>query len=386
MALVKAAHVVKHHLGAPHAGAPARAPQRFHGLGRRHVAMGMLGVGLALVASSCGVGAVGKGVQVRAKDLIYVFNKGSNSISVIDPATSSVKVVQTIPFSAYGLYPSNQYGLNSGYLMVPSATKVTLLRDSNLKPAATLSMPAAKGLWTAMLPSGQTGLAVARATGQISWIDMNPASREFGVVTKNVSVPGKVGLCDISLSPTGTYAYIPDLYKSKLQVVNTQTGATAYLGPSPLKKSFMGTVSWNGKIWAVESSAGHGGVEYMSLANPTRPTLIKTLTPANGLGLGAHTDEFSPNSQYDFVLDRTSSQVSVVSMKTFQVVHTINLPLHGLPRVGAFSYNGNTLFVSLEGVNAVAAINTHTYATKIIKVGTDPVGLAPTSYHWVHGG
>lgn len=346
---------------------------------RRLAALGLTLV--ALLASAC---SVGKGVQTRAPDLIYVFNKGSNTISVIDPVNQAVKVVQTVPFSTYGLYPSNQYGLSSGYLMLPTATKVTIMRDSNLKPVATIPLATAKGLWTAMLPGGKTGVIVGRATDQISWVNMDPTSREFGIVLHTMTVPGKVGLCDISVDPSGRYAYIPDLFKSKLQVVDLATQRTVYLGPSPIKKAFMGTVSWNGKIWAVEGSAGHGQVAYLSLANPTHPKLLAVLDQGSGIGLGPHTDEFRPDNRYDFVIDMKSSEVNVVDMRTFQVVHTIELPKGGNPRVGAFSYHGNILYVSLEGVDSVAAINTHTFKIiKIIKVGKDPVGLAPTRYAWV---
>lgn len=335
--------------------------------------------------SACGT-AQNTGVAAPSA-FIYVFNKGSGTISVIDPKDNQVKVIQTVPFPAYGLYPSNQYGLGSGYLMLPEPTKVAILKDSNLTAAATIPMTSAKGLWTAIMPDGKTGIVVARATSLISWVNMDPTSKAFGTVEKSVTVPGKVGLCDVSLSPNGRYAYIPDLYTSQLQVVDTSNGNTVYLGPSPIGKSFMGTVSWDGKIWAIEGSDGNGSEAYLSLANPKHPTVLKVITQADGLGTGPHTDEFSPNNQYDFVLDRTSSDVSVVSMKTFKVIHTIQLPVGGLPRVAAFSYTGATLYVSLEGVNSVAAINTQTFQVeKIIKVGLDPVGLAPTRYQWTQSG
>ena len=342
----------------------------------------------SLAAASCGTTSINKGQQVQPSDMIYAFNEGDGTVSVIDPSTSSVKVVQNVPFPAYGLYPSNQYGLGSGYLLVPEPGKVVILKDKNLKPVATIDMAAAKGIWAAIMPNGQTGLLVGRSTDSISYVNMNPSSREFGTIIKTVTVPNKAGLCDISLSPSGKYAYIPDLTSNQIQVVDTTTGNTVYQSTVPgLVKPFMGTVSWNGKIWAVESSAGNGSMFYFSLANPAQPRLVQVVAQAAGLGLGAHTDEFSPNSRYDFVLDRTSSQVSVVDTTNFQVVHTINLPLGGLPRVAAFSYNGNQLFVSLEGVNSVADINTKTFTlTKVIKVGTDPVGIAATDYGWVHNG
>lgn len=320
--------------------------------------------------------------------MIYAFNKGNNTVSVIDPTTNSVKLAQNVPFDAYGLYPSNQYGLGSGYVLVPEPKKVVILKDSNLKPVATIQMSAAKGIWADILPNGKTGILVGRSNDQIAWVDMNPASREFGIITKSVTVANKVGLCDVSLSPSGTYAYIPDLYKNEIQVVDTTTGKTVYQAVVPgLTKPFMGTVSWNGKLWAVESSAGHGSMWYFSLANPARPQLVRTIDQTSGLGLGAHTDEFSPNGPYDFVIDRSSSQVSVVDTTTLKVVATINLPKGGKPRVGAFSYHGHLLFVSLEGVNSVGVINTTTFKlVKVIKVGPDPVGIAPTGYAWTNGG
>lgn len=338
----------------------------------------------AVVATACG--ASSSVVQRRPPDLIYAFNKGNNTVSVIDPVDQQVKVVETLPFDAYGLYPSNQYGLGSGYLMLPEKNKVVIMRDSDLKPAATVNMPGANGIWNKILPNGKEGVIVGRSTDQIVWVNMDPASREFGVVLRRVTMPGKLGFCDVSLDPSGRYAYIPDLYASKLQIIDLQSGKTVYLGNSPVKQSFMGTVSWNGKIWAVETSAGNGAVEYFSLANPIRPKLIRVLTQADGIGLGPHTDDFSPNDQYDFVIDRKSSQVSVVSTSNFSVVATINLPEGGKPRVGAFSYHGNILYVSLEGRNEVAAINTHTFKViKLIKVGPDPVSVAPTLYAWTRG-
>lgn len=345
-------------------------------------------VGVASCGSSGGGGGTSlqHGQQVRPSDLIYAFNKGNNTVSVIDSTTSTVKVVQNVGFNAYGLYPSNQYGLGSGYLLLPEPTKVVIMKDSTLKPVATIPMAASKGVWAAILPNGKTGIVVGRSNDVIDWVDMNPASREFGVVTKTVTVPNKAGLCDISLGPSGKYAYIPDLFGNKIQVVNTTTGQTVYQAAVPgLSKPFMGTVSWHGKWWAVESSAGNGSVSYFSLANPTHPTLVKTISQTGGMGLGPHTDEFSPNGRYDFVLDRKSSQVSVVDMKTLRVVHTVNLPKGGKPRVGAFSYHGRLLFVSLEGANAVAAVNTTTFKANIVKVGPKPVGIAPTLYSWARG-
>lgn len=351
-------------------------------------ALAMTAVSAAACGGGTAGGSIGKGQQVQPADMIYAFNKGNNTISVIDSASSTVKVVQNVPFSAYGLYPSNQYGLGSGYLLLPEPTKVVILKDKTLKPVATIPMSAAKGIWAAMMPDGKTGVIVGRSNDQISWVNMDPSSREFGVVIKSVTVPNKVGLCDISLGPSGQYAYIPDLYKNMIQVVSTTTGATVYQKAVPgFTHPFMGTVSWNGKIWAVESSSGNGSVSYFSLANPTQPKLVATVNQASGLGLGAHTDEFSPNSRYDFVLDRKSSQVSVIDTQTFKVVHTIDLPKGGKPRVAAFSYHGNEMFVSLEGTNEVGVIDTKTFKLlKVIKVGTKPVGIAATAYAWTSGG
>ncbi len=350
----------------------------------------LVGVSAAAVGlASCGVASsLHKGQQVGGSGLIYAFNKGNNTVSVIDSSTGAVKLAQNVPLNAYGLYPSNQYGLGSGYLLLPEPTKVVIVKRSNLKPVATIKMSAAKGIWAAMTPNGKTGIVVGRSNDQINWVDMNPSSREFGVVTKSVTVPGKAGLCDVSLSPNGKYAYIPDLYTSQIQVVSTSTGQTVYQASVPgLSKPFMGTVSWNGKIWAVESSAGQGSVWYFNLANPTHPTLIKSVSATSGLGLGPHTDEFSRNGKYDFVLDRKSSQVSVVNTSNFSVVKNINLPKGGKPRVGAFSFHGHTLFVSLEGVNSVAAVNTSSLTLeKLIKVGPTPVGVAPSNYSWIQGG
>lgn len=347
---------------------------------------GLVAFSLALALGGCSgttVGSVGKGAQVPPASLIYAFNKGDNTISVIDPTSQQVKVVQTVPFSAYGLYPSNQWGLQSGYLMLPQPGKVTILRDKDLKPVASIPLTAAQGIWTAMLPDGKTGIAVARETDQVNWVNMDPTSREFGAIIRTVTIPGKVGLCDISIDPTGHYAFIPDLYKSKLQVIDLTTGQTVYLADSPVPKSFMGTVSWNGKIWAVEGSQGNGQVAYLSLADPTHPTLLKVLDQASGLGLGPHTDEFSPDNRYDFVISMKSSEVSVVDTSTLSVVKKIELPQGGLPRVGAFSYHGNSLYVSLEGVNSVAVIDTKTLSlSKVIKAGKDPVGVAATRYAW----
>jgi len=344
-----------------------------------------------LALASCGVSkhlSLQKGQQVLGKDLIFAFNKGNDTVSVIDPTTDTVKVVQNVPLDAYGLYPSNQYGLGSGYLLVPTTTQVVVLRDSDLKPVSTIALPAAKGIWNQILPDGKEGVIVGRSNDVIDWVDMNPSSREFGVVVKSVTVPGDVGLCDVSLDPTGTYAYIPDLYKSEIQVVSVSTGATVYQAPVPgIKEEFMGTVSWNGKWWAVENKAGNGSVSYFSLADPTKPKLVATLDTTDGMGLGPHTNDFSPDSKLDFVLDRTSSQVSVVDMSTLKVVKNIDLPKGGKPRVGAFSYHGHLLFVSLEGVNSVAVINTSTLTLeKVLKVGPDPVGIAPTDYAWVPNG
>lgn len=359
-------------------------PVRMRRTLRRRSGAALLAV-WSIAISACG--AINQGVTPipAPSDLIYVFNQGDATISVIDSASNQVKVTQTVPFPAYGLYPSNQYGLKSGYLLLPQPARVTILKDSDLSVAATIPMVAAQGLWTAILPDGKTGIVVARETDTLSWVNMDPSSKSFGSIEKSLTTPGKVGFCDVSLSKDGHYAFIPDLYTSQLQVVDLTSGQTVYLEASPIKKPFMGTVSWDGKIWAVEGQAGTGQEAYLSLADPTHPTVLKVLGAADGLGSGPHTDEFRPDNRYDFVLDQKSAQVSVVDTATFTVVQTIALPPGSLPRVAAFSYHGNKLFVNLEGTNSVAVIDTHTFKlTATIPVGKKPSGLASTRYAWTN--
>lgn len=344
--------------------------------------------GLSLAVTGLGLigcGTKGQGVPQRPLNLLFSFNRGDGTVTVIDGAASEPKVTQTVPFAPYGLYPSNQYSPGTGFVLLPQPGKVTIMRTADLSVAGTVDMTGATGIWADILPSGKAAIVVGRETDQIKWINLDPSAGGLGRVDFTLEVPGRVGICDESIDPAGRYAYIPDLYTNQLTVVDLHSRAIVFTGASQRPKPFMGTVSWDGKWWTVEHQGSPGGVSIYSLADPTRPVLAAFIDKTSGLGQGPHTDEFRPDSRYDFVIDKESADVTVIDMATLKVAATVNLPVGSGPTVGAFSYDGATLYVNLPGANAVAAIDTHAFKViKLIPVGKEPIGIAPDRYSWVH--
>jgi YVTN family beta-propeller protein len=189
----------------------------------------------------------------------------------------------------------------------------------------------------------------------------------------------------MSIGPGGAAAYVPCLYSNEAMVIDLKSRRIAWEKPTSVKKPFMGTVSWNGRYWTVETNQGDGGgVIVYSLKNPMAPEQLAVLGKAQGLGTNPHTDEFTPDGRYDLVIDNGSSQVSVIDLAKLKVVKNIQLPEGSAPTVGAFSPDGTKFYVSLTKKDAVAVIDVAKQdLLRTIPIGTAPAGIVAGSYDWV---
>ena len=111
-------------------------------------------------------------------------------------------------------------------------------------------------------------------------------------------------------------------------------------------------------IWVANRDQGTVMVFDAISGAPVTPTPIP-------VGPGAHDVVFSRKTDTIFVSD-DSSKVYVLSTETRTVVKTIQFVANSRPHHMSVSDDGHTVFVGLFGTNAFAAIDTRTYAVRVL--------------------
>jgi DNA-binding beta-propeller fold protein YncE len=244
--------------------------------------------------------------------------------------------------------------------------------DTYIKPGR----PNLGSNFAGVTPNGKTLWNAAREVDEIQEIDADPNSRTFGQILTRIDSPlsskastptaalGAMRPCDMSITPDGKYAFIPDLGGETVTAVDIR--AKKVINQLLLEPLVTGTrvrpfmLTTNGKIALVENLEGTYAV--LDVSDPYNMYEIKRLTQADGVGVNPQTSEFTPDGKYAYLIANGSPNVpgvvSVLDLNTLTITKQITLPTGCRPHAGDFTRDGRHFFVNCSASSSVAVIDT----------------------------
>jgi YVTN family beta-propeller protein len=324
----------------------------------------------------------------RALPRVYVPNRQSNDVSVIDPAT--LKVVDRF-----------RVGINPQHV-VPSWDLKTLWvannaegrTDGSLTPIdpttgkAGKSIPVDDPYNMYFTPDGKSAIVVAEALKRLDFRD--PQSMQM---QSSLAVPGCPGINHADFSIDGRYAIFTCEFSgtlAKIDFVNRKVVGYLKLSKGGMPQDIR--VSPDGAVFYVADMHADGvfvvdGEKFAEIG------FVPT-------GVGTHGLYPSRDGTRLYVANRGTHKVygppkgkgavSVIDFATRKVVATWPIPGGGSPDMGNVSADGKTLWLSGRFDDVVYAIDTATGEVKRIKVGKEPHGLTvwpqPGRYSLGHTG
>ena len=319
---------------------------------------------------------------------VYVPNRSSNDVWVIDPATD--KVVNKF---RVGVHPQH---------VVPSWDLKTLWVNNNAegrddgsvtpidpltgKPGKNIPVDDPYNMY--FTPDGSAAIIVAEARKRLDFRDPQTMAMKYSIDTPNCA-----GINHADFSMDGRYAFFTCEYAGSLVKIDlVDKKVVGYLKFSKGGMPQDIRISPDGRIFYVADMKAAGvflveGESFKEIGH------IKT-------GLGTHGLYPSRDGTQLYVANRGVARVygppkgkgsvSVIDFATRKVTADWPIPGGGSPDMGNLSIDGNTLWLSGRYDNAVYKIDTTTGQSKIIPVKTEPHGLTvwpqPGRYSLGHTG
>ena len=327
---------------------------------------------------------------VAAKHIsrVYVPNRASNDVWVIDPAT--FKVVDKF---AVGVHPQH---------VVPSWDLKTLWVNNNAegrtdgsvtpidpvtgKPGRAMAVDDPYNMY--FTPDGSATIIVAEARKRLDFRDPHTMAMKYSIDAPNCS-----GINHADFSIDGRYAIFTCEYAGslvKIDLVERKVAGYLKLSKGGMPQDVR--IAPDGKVFYVADMKAEGvflvdGDKFMETGH------VKT-------GLGTHGLYPSRDGAQLYVANRGVARVygppkgkgsvSVIDFSTRRVVTTWPIPGGGSPDMGNISIDGKTLWLSGRYDDAVYAIDTTSGAVKSIPVKKEPHGLTvwpqPGRYSLGHTG
>jgi YVTN family beta-propeller protein len=319
---------------------------------------------------------------------IYVPNRASSDVSVIDPAT--LKVVDHFRVGANPQHVVPSWDLRTLWVTDNAEGRpdgsLTPIDPTTGKPGASIAVDDPYNMY--FTPDGASAIVVAEALKRLDFRDPHSMALQSSLAT-----PGCAGINHGEFSIDGRYGIFTCEFDGSL--VKIDFVDRKVLGYLKLSKGGMPQdicVSPDGRIFYVADM--HADGVFMIDGDSFKETgFIAT-------GIGTHGLYPSRDGKKLYVANRGSHKVhgkshgpgsvSVVDFATRKVDVTWPIPGGGSPDMGNVSADGNLLWLSGRFDNVVYAIDTTTGAVKQIPVGTEPHGLAvwplPGRYSLGHTG
>lgn len=360
------------------------------GVSRRRLLQSSAAAGATAATAGCTGGLPGVDDGGGAPT-VFVFNTGDKTISIIDAETD--ELVTTSFIGATASFPSNQYTPT----IVDSGDKYLWLNVSEgVKPVAVGSLDdrptfetGSSANWQELTPDGSALVISAREPAHKQYkLDADPSSDTFGEVLATIDRTGEpdtgdedgAGPCDITVGPDGAYAYVPDIFRDTLTVIDidafeivSQVGVDP-VGDADAVRPWMATASWDGNLLAVENNEGdHGTESFWDISDPENPEEVARLTADDNLGGLPLTSEIGPDNQVAYIFTAATEDVTVVDLDDYSV--TDRLDLGGQAFVGSWEPNREKLYVPVQTTNEVKVIDhAEQDIVATLEVGSKPYG------------
>ena len=322
---------------------------------------------------------------------VYVPNRSSNDISVIDPATFKVVDRFKVGFNPQHVVPS--WDLRTLWVTNNAEGRADG-RDGSLTPIDPKtgkpgrSIPVEDPYNMYFTPDGAFAVVVAEALKRLDFRDPHTMELRW-----SLSTPQCAGINHADFSIDGRYAIFTCEFQGSLVKVDWVNRKV--LGYLKLSKRGMPQdvrISPDGKFFYVADMRADG-VHVIDGDRFVEIELIKT-------GVGAHGLYPSRDGKKLYVCNRGSNKVSgpprgkgsitVLDFATRKIEANWPIPDGGSPDMGNVSADGKYLWLSGRYDNVVYAINTANGEVKKVPVGKEPHGLTvwpqPGRYSLGHTG
>ena len=291
--------------------------------------------------------------------LVYVPNAGSDSVSVIDPAT--FKVIRTFKVGDEPQHVVPSYDLKTLYATNDLSNTLSEIDPVTGTFVKTISVDDPYNLY--YTPDGKLAIVVAERLRRLDF--RNPRTWEM---VESVKVPCR-GVDHMDFSPDGKYLIATCEFSAELIKVDVTTrkllGKLSTPGggnPQDIK------ISPDGKTWYVADMGAHGvhlidGDEFKIVG------FVATGKQAHGLYI-------SRDFKYIYVSNRGEGSITLIDLATRQVAKKWQIPGGGSPDMGNVSADGKVFWLAGRYHHVVYAIDT-TDGTLLAKipVGRNPHGL-----------
>ena len=319
---------------------------------------------------------------------VYVPNRKSNDVAVIDPA--AFKVVDRYPV---GIHPQH---------VVPSWDLKTLWVNNNAehrtdgsvtpidpltgKPGTAIPVDDPYNMY--FTPDGSAAIIVAEAHKRLDFRDPHTMALKYSIATPKC---GGINHADFAID--GRYAIFTCEFTGTLAKIDlVERKVVGYLKPSKGKMPQDVRVSPDGKLFYIADMKADG----LFLVDGDKFAEVGFIAT----GVGTHGLYPSRDGTQLYIANRGSNRVfnkpggkgsiAVLDFSTHKVVKTWPIPGGGSPDMGNISIDGKTLWLSGRFDNVVYAIDTISGGVKSIPVKTEPHGLTvwpqPGRYSLGHTG
>lgn len=319
---------------------------------------------------------------------VYVPNRQSNDVTVIDPAT--LKVVDRF---AVGINPQHvvpSWDLKTLWVANNAEHRVegslTPINPTTGKPGKNIPVDDPYNMY--FTPDGRSAVIVAEQLKRLDFRDPQTMKLQ-----SSLEVPGCAGINHADFSSDGRFAIFTCEFKGRLAKIDFVERKV--LGYITLSRGGMPQdvrISPDGKIFFVADMMADG-VFLIDGDKFTEVGFIKTVLGTHGLYPSRDgTKLYVANRGINKVFGppRGKGSVSVIDFITHKVLATWPVPHGGSPDMGNVSADGKVLWLSGRFDNVAYDIETTTGEMKSIPVGKEPHGLTvwpqPGRYSLGHTG
>ena len=320
---------------------------------------------------------------------VYVPNRQSNNVYVIDPTTLAVVDRFSVGISPQHVVPSwdlrTLWVANNGDRR--RSGSLTPIDPKTGKPGPAIPVDDPYNLY--FTPDGRSAIVVAERRKRLDFRD--PHTMEL---QQSIAAPGCSGINHADFSIDGRFAIFTCEFRGgglvKIDLVNRQVLGYLHFQRRGMPQDIR--VSPDGSRFYVADMHADG-VYVVDSDSFTQTDFIPT-------GVGTHGLYPSRDGKQLYVANRGShsirgrphgkGSIAVVDFATGKVEHVWPIPGGGSPDMGNVSADGKQLWLSGRWDNVVYEIDTTNGAVKAIPVGTEPHGLTvwpqPGRYSLGHTG
>ncbi len=304
--------------------------------------------------------------EAAGKEMVYVFNRGSKDVSVIDPEAQ--RVVRTYPLGVSIRWLSNEQNYWDGrriwtYTVEKGVSYAVVIDPNGFRVVNKIRLGKGPSHGTVLVRGNRYALVNVAGENHIAVID----TEKMSVVRR---IPTGAFPCDLDTSPDGRFVCTPERNQDTVARIDLKTFKV--VGRVALEKNnfpHMLRVSPDGRrIWVQNAKKGTN-----SFIDAKRLRLLKTIH----VGKVPVTNGFSPDGRVSYVTNIRDGTFAIVDTRILEVIGRVNVGK--APENLGFTSDGRFAYVAVGGEDAVAVIDARNHRfLKLIPVGKRPSGLLVT--------